>query len=249
MSDAAGNQRVAYDGGNYIKVAPEDELEWTVDQAELKKVAGLGVDPIIVVKVNGAKIVVAKGSVIKFRGDAIVNSTNEGLLGGTGVDAAINKAGGEDLVKARRDIPADYTGMRCPTGMAVKTIGGDLDAKYVIHAVGPAYGNSDSKQLVQQNHVLLAGAYGFATKIACESEDIKTVAYCLLCVGTFRGNQSLQKVLSIGFASIGEKITPGMTCYLCGFTPVEAESLKEVAKLYAEGKLNDEEGCCPCTLL
>jgi hypothetical protein len=86
----------------------------------------------------GAVFVVSQGSVVRFRGDALVNAANRGCLGGGGVDGAVNDAGGFLLEHARRALPivsAPY--IRCPTGEAKLTVGGALRVRFVIHAVGP----------------------------------------------------------------------------------------------------------------
>jgi hypothetical protein len=83
---------------------------------------------------------IARGSVIDFAGDAVVNAANTGCLGGGGVDGAINRAAGPTVRKARRAIPIVGPGSdRCATGDARMTIAGDLACRWLIHAVGPMY--------------------------------------------------------------------------------------------------------------
>ena len=89
---------------------------------------------------------VSAGSVETFPGDAIVNAANTGCQGGGGVDGAITAAGGQGLADARRKLPAldgEDRWERCRVGDAVVTAGGDLAAKWCVHAVGPDY-NSES---------------------------------------------------------------------------------------------------------
>ncbi len=69
--------------------------------------------------------------------DAIVNAANERMLGGGGVDGAIHRAAGPELVAACRTIPEVRPGVRCPTGQAHITPGFRLPARFVIHTVAP----------------------------------------------------------------------------------------------------------------
>ncbi len=71
--------------------------------------------------------------------DAIVNAANERMLGGGGVDGAIHRAAGPELLAACRRIPEVRPGVRCPTGEARVTPGFRLPARYVIHTVGPVW--------------------------------------------------------------------------------------------------------------
>lgn len=96
---------------------------------------------------GGAKLVLARGDLTKFGGCAIVNAANERMLGGGGVDGAIHRAAGPALKAACRAVPEVAPGVRCPTGEARLTIGGDLTARFVIHTgeggrrgAGPAEG-------------------------------------------------------------------------------------------------------------
>ena len=85
------------------------------------------------VKVNSALIALVLGDITVEETDAIVNAANSGLRGGGGVDGAIHRAGGPSIMEECRKIGS------CPTGQAVVTGGGNLKARYVIHAVGPVY--------------------------------------------------------------------------------------------------------------
>ena len=87
---------------------------------------------------------ISQGSVVTFPGDAIVNAANTGCQSGGGVDGAITSAGGRGLREARAKLPVldggdSYFGDRCRVGDAVVTAGGDLAAKWCVHAVGPDY--------------------------------------------------------------------------------------------------------------
>ena len=93
-----------------------------------------------------------KGDITQAKVDVIVNAANPGLLGGGGVDGAIHRAAGPELLNYCRDIP-EIMGQRCPPGHARITPGGKLACRYVIHTVGPRY-NIDPEP-----EVLLKSAY------------------------------------------------------------------------------------------
>jgi len=84
-------------------------------------------------------ILIIEGDITTASVDAIVNAANPKMLGGGGVDGAIHKAAGRRLLDACRKIKP-HNGIRCPVGEAKITPGFNLNAKYVIHTVGPKYG-------------------------------------------------------------------------------------------------------------
>ncbi|MDB4874399.1 MAG: Appr-p processing protein [Gemmatimonadetes bacterium] len=107
--------------------------------------------------------------------DAIVNAANGALRGGGGVDGAIHRAAGPQLLTELKLFPG------CPTGGAVRTMGYRLPAKYVIHAVGPVwYGGSKSEA------PLLAKAYESSFARAQEAGDVKTIAFPAISTGVYR---------------------------------------------------------------
>src|SRR5208337_2619041 len=83
------------------------------------------------------KIVLQEGDITRVKVDAIVNAANSALAGGGGVDGAIHRAGGPEIMRELDAIRARIG--RCPTGSAVATAAGKLPAKHVFHAVGPVY--------------------------------------------------------------------------------------------------------------
>ena len=85
------------------------------------------------------RIEVIEADITTLRIDAIVNAANETLLGGGGVDGAIHREAGPELLQACRSLPLVSPGVRCPTGEARVTPGFRLPAKWVIHTVGPVW--------------------------------------------------------------------------------------------------------------
>src|SRR3989304_2980431 len=98
--------------------------------------------------VNG-RVVVKVGDITKEDAEAVVNAANSSLMGGGGVDGAIHRAGGPEILKECKEIRhAQYPG-GLPTGEAVITTAGKMAAKYVIHTVGPVYGRGGKEKAEQ----------------------------------------------------------------------------------------------------
>lgn len=124
-----------------------------------------------------ANLVAIKGDITTAKVDAIVNAANPVMLGGGGVDGAIHKAAGIKLLKACEAIESK-DGIRCPTGEARITEAGDLDAKYVIHTVGPKYyTNTDPKGL-------LISAYKNSLELA-QQYECKSIAFPAISCGVY----------------------------------------------------------------
>ncbi|CAM9826820.1 unnamed protein product [Ascophyllum nodosum] len=99
-----------------------------------------GPPPARLFKLKGSSVlVISGGDLTRWQGDAIVNAANERMLGGGGVDAAVHRAAGPELLEACYDIKPVARNVRCPTGQARITPGFRLRAKHVIHTVGPIY--------------------------------------------------------------------------------------------------------------
>lgn len=178
-----------------------------------------------------ALLVVSAGSVVDFRGDAIVNAANEGCISGGGVDGAITSAGGPALAQARRELPIveGTRAVRCPTGSAVLTIGGDLHAEYCIHAVGPSYYSEQANgRTMEECDDLVASAYREAMRCG-QQKVLKRIGFSLISSGIFRGQQSLRKVLEAGVVGICNGIYPELEeVHMIAFTGAEQRELQEV---------------------
>jgi O-acetyl-ADP-ribose deacetylase (regulator of RNase III) len=126
---------------------------------------------------TGRKIVLKEGDITRVAADAIVNAANSALAGGGGVDGAIHRAGGPEIMRELDGIRRQ-TG-HCPTGSAVATAAGRLPAKYVFHAVGPVYrdGRHDEPEL-------LASCYRQCLDMA-EERGARTIAFPAIGTGVY----------------------------------------------------------------
>jgi O-acetyl-ADP-ribose deacetylase len=100
------------------------------------------------------RIELIEGDITTQEVDAIVNAANRSLMGGGGVDGAIHRRGGPAILEACREIRRTSHPDGLPTGDAVATTGGELSARWVIHTVGPVYGDvPDPAELLARCHV------------------------------------------------------------------------------------------------
>ena len=111
--------------------------------------------------------------------DAIVNAANSTLLGGGGVDGAIHRAGGKQILEECREIRRAKYPNGLPTGEAVITSGGNLTARFVIHTVGPIFGTNGGA-----DSELLANCYKNSLVLAVEN-DLKTIAFPSISTGAY----------------------------------------------------------------
>lgn len=123
------------------------------------------------------KIRLVHDDITKIAADAIVNAANSSLLGGDGVDGAIHRVGGEDILNECKLIREAQGG--CKTGQAVVTSAGHLPAKYVIHTVGPVWHGDDPEEITALKDCYIA-CLTHAEKLNCRSiafPNISTGAY------------------------------------------------------------------------
>ena len=107
------------------------------------------------------RVVVVVGDITRENVTAIVNAANSSLLGGGGVDGAIHRVGGPQIIEECRELRKKSYPNGLPTGEAAITTGGNLPARYVIHTVGPIYGREPEREAE-----LLAACYRNALDLA-----------------------------------------------------------------------------------
>lgn len=127
---------------------------------------------------NG-RIVVKTGDITREDADAVVNAANQSLMGGGGVDGAIHRAGGPEILAACKAIRRTRFPDGLPTGQAVITSAGRLAAQYVIHTVGPVYGDGGANQAEQ-----LASCYRTCLTLA-RAKELDTVAFPAISTGIY----------------------------------------------------------------
>ncbi|MFE5126018.1 O-acetyl-ADP-ribose deacetylase [Streptomyces sp. NPDC056669] len=124
-------------------------------------------------------ITLALGDITEQNVDAVVNAANSSLLGGGGVDGAIHRRGGSDILDECRDLRASRYGKGLPAGQAVATTAGRLPARWVIHTVGPVFSTTEDRSAT------LASCYREALRVADELGAL-TVAFPAVSTGAYR---------------------------------------------------------------
>ena len=147
-------------------------------------------------KVGCTTLELVKADITTLSVDAIVNAANASLVGGGGVDGAIHRAGGPTIMRECRAIGS------CPTGSAVVTTAGALNARYVIHAVAPRYRGR------KRDAELLASAYKASLQMA-EERQIKSIAFPSLGTGAY--GYPIRDASHIALVTVAEHLRAGVS--------------------------------------
>ncbi len=165
--------------------------------------------------VNHTQISLVQGDITQEDTDAIVNAANESLLGGGGVDGAIHRAAGPQLLNETRSLGG------CRTGDAKITAGYRLKARYVIHAVGPVYSRHDPNV-----PKLLASAYQRSIEIA-NAHQLKSIAFPAISCGVY--GYPLYEGASIALKTVVDAARAGTSLEVVRFVLFTPETLEAFA--------------------
>lgn len=159
---------------------------------------------------GNSTIALLQGDITTVRADAIVNAANASLAGGGGVDGAIHRAGGPQIMAECRAIGG------CPTGSAVMTCAGSLAARWVIHAVAPRWRGHPS------DPDLLCGAYSASLKLAGDA-GVRSIAFPSLGTGAY--GYPLREAAAIALSMVSGYLRSGTSIELVTFVLFSANDL------------------------
>ena len=173
--------------------------------------------PLVTAEVGATRLDICVADITTLDVDAIVNAANTSLLGGGGVDGAIHRAAGPELIAECRTLGG------CATGSARITRGYRLPAKHVIHAVGPVWGGGGKGE-----EELLASCYRTALSLAAEA-GLTSIAFPAISTGIYRFPPDRAARIAVGTVAGEIANAPrGITrVVLCCFSPDAAERHRE----------------------
>lgn len=149
------------------------------------------------------QITLTEGDITEQQVDVVVNAANSSLLGGGGVDGAIHRKGGPEILADCRRLRASHYGKGLPTGQAVATTAGRLPARWVVHTVGPVYSAED----YEQRSALLASCYRESLRVAAEL-GARTVAFPAISAGIY--GWPLEDAARIALTAVAEAAESGV---------------------------------------
>ncbi|TDC84605.1 O-acetyl-ADP-ribose deacetylase [Actinomadura sp. 7K507] len=156
------------------------------------------------------KITLVQGDITEQEVGAVVNAANSSLLGGGGVDGAIHRRGGPEILDECRKLRASHYGGGLPVGQAVATTGGRLPAAWVIHTVGPVYSASDDRS------AQLASCYRESLRVADEL-GVDSIAFPAVSAGIY--GWPMDDAARIAVGTVGATPTKVTDARFVLFTP------------------------------
>jgi len=179
------------------------------------------------ISIGKGKIELIQGDITAQAVDAIVNAANSRLAGGGGVDGAIHRAGGPDIINETQQRYPDG----CPTGSAVISGAGKLPAKYVIHAVGPVYSGGDRSEAE-----LLAGAYHASLELAAKHQ-CQSIAFPSISTGAYRypWDEAARIALSTATEHLRQNELPQVVRFVLFSAEILDVFKEELERLTADG--------------
>ena len=172
------------------------------------------------------KVKLVKGDITHQETDAVVNAANNSLMGGGGVDGAIHRAGGPEILSECVEIRKTRYPEGLPTGEAVITSGGTLKAQYVIHTVGPVWRGGDHNE-----EKLLAEAYKNSLNVAQEKE-LRSIAFPSISTGAY--GYPVDKAARIALATVKNIIEKNSSLDEVVFVLFSEEDYQEYSKAFIE---------------
>ncbi len=166
-------------------------------------------------------IEVISGDITKLQVDAVVNAANERMLGGGGVDGAIHRAAGPELLEACRAFEEVQPGVRCPTGESRITPAFRLPSRFVIHTVGPIWRGGGGGEAE-----LLASCYRESMLLA-QSHNLQSIAFPAISCGIYSYPPEQASAIAVRtIISVGAVCPAIMRVVLVAFEPPMVKILK-----------------------
>lgn len=158
-------------------------------------------------------ITIIHDDITRLNVDAIVNAANPGLLGGGGVDGAIHRAAGAELLRACRALPESSPGIRCPVGEARITPGFALPARWVIHTVGPIWRDGDHGEAT-----LLAQCHRHSLQLMRE-QGLHSIAFPAISCGVY--GYPADQAAAVAIAALRDELADAddLAVTFCCFSP------------------------------
>ena len=154
------------------------------------------------ITIAGCRLILSEGDLTLVPVDAIVNAANSSLLGGGGIDGAIHRRGGPEILVECRRLRAERYPDGLPTGAAVLTTAGRLPARHVIHTVGPVYGQRPEVP------ALLAACHTNSLALAVR-EGLRTIAFPAISTGVYGYPVELAAPIALGATIAHLRAHPG----------------------------------------